>query len=291
MANVISIKETIDTIKIPKYYEELEVEYWFVFDDLRLIAYRDFETIRDKILSNFKATNFNDRTYAIYGNPYVYPMQVTMKEEIDYFDKEDENFKFYVNIFKSTEQLNMKQNLIDFNFGEKIFYNLTPNTQDNIINAEIEYMKHRDNPLYDFSSVVVNYSKAVEIELFSFMKKVFAYLLSLDDELENFPYTVQGKDYKLKDILLNKPNFGTYLYIFQSKEIKTIIHTKVQNGFLKYFIFSTLPYFLKTMQKVRNESVHGDAIPLKDCNKIRTEVIGIGKNGIICEFDKVGEFV
>jgi hypothetical protein len=45
------------------------------------------------------------------------------------------------------------------------------------------------------------------------------------------------------------------------------------------------------LQKVRNESVHGDVTTLDDCNKIRSEVIGIGKNGIICEFDKVGEFV
>jgi len=69
VANVISINKNIKFIKVPKYYEELEVEYWFVFDDLRLIAHKDFE---------------------IYGNPYVYPMQVTMKEEINYFDKDDE---------------------------------------------------------------------------------------------------------------------------------------------------------------------------------------------------------
>ena len=76
-------------------------------------------------------------------------------------------------IFKSKEQLQMKQNLIDFNFGKKQFYNLAPNSQDNIISAEIEYMQNKENLLYDFSSVVVKYSKAVELELYNFMRKVF----------------------------------------------------------------------------------------------------------------------
>jgi len=51
VANVISVNKTINLIKVPKYYEDLEVEYWFVFDDLRLIVHKDFETIRDKIFS------------------------------------------------------------------------------------------------------------------------------------------------------------------------------------------------------------------------------------------------
>jgi len=291
VANVVSVNESIKFIKVPKYYEELEVEYWFVFDDLRLIAHKDFEVIRDKILSNFKATNFNDRTYAIYGNPYVYPMQVTMKEEINYFEKDDEDFKFYTNIFKSEEQLQMKQNLIDFNFGKKSFYALAPNSQDNIISAEIEYMQNRDNLLYDFSSIIVKYSKAVELELYRFMKQVFAYLLKSKKELENFPYAIQGRDYKLKNILTHKPNFGTYSYLIKSHEIKNAINTQIQNGSLRHFIFVVTPSFIRTMQNIRNESVHGDSTPLKECNEIRNEVIGIGKGGMLVEFSRFGNFL
>ena len=291
VANVISINENIKFLKVPEYYKELEVEYWFVFDDLRLIAHKDFEVIRDNILSNFKATNFNARTYAIYGNPYVYPMQVTMKEEINYFAKDDEDFKFYTNIFKSEEQLKMKQNLIDFNFGKKSFYSLTPNSQDNIISAEIEYMQNKDNLLYDFSSVVVKYSKAVELELYRFMKNVFAHLLEADKDLENFPYSVQGRDYRLKDILNHKPNFGTYSYIIKSYEIKNAINTHIQDGALRHFIFVATPSFIRTMQNVRNESVHGDSTPLDECDKVRNEVVGIGKSGMVGEFSRFGEFL
>lgn len=286
VANVISINKNIKFVKVPKYYEELEVEYWFVFDDLRLIAYKDFEIIRDEVLANFKATNFNDRTYAIYGNPYVYPMQITMKKEIDYFEKDDADFKFYTDIFKSKEQLQMKQNLIDFNFGKKRFYSLAPNSQDNIISAEIEYIQNRNNFLYDFSSVVVKYSKAVELELYKYMKELFLYLIQCDEAIENHPYSVQGKNYELQDIKTHKPNFGTYAYLLRSFEIKDVINTHIQDRALKHFIFVEIPTFIKIMQNIRNESVHGNATSIKECEDIRKEVIGIGKSGMLSEFDR-----
>ena len=225
VAQVISVTKNIKFIPTPEYYKELDVEYWFVFDDLRLIAHKDFETIRDKVLANFKAVNYNNHTYAIYGNPYVYPMQVTMKEEIDYFEKEDVNYKYYTDIFKSKEHIEMKRSLVDFNFGSSAFYSLTPNSQDNIISAELEYMQNRNNPLYDFSSVVVKYSKAVELELYRFMRELFKYLMAYDKSLESFPYAVQGRDYTLKDILEYKPNFGTYSYIIKSYEVKNTLNT------------------------------------------------------------------
>ena len=284
VANVISVNKDIKFIKVPQYYEDLEVEYWFVFDDLRLIVHHDFELIRDKVLTNFKATNFNNRTYAIYGNPYVYPMQITMKEEINYFEKEDEKFKFYTDIFKSQEQLLMKQNLIDFNFGKEIFYSFTPNSQDNIISAEIEYMQNKENILYDFSAVVLKYAKAVEDELYRFMKKLFKFLMEHDGYLKAFPYQVQGRKYQLQDIINYKPNFGTYAYLIKSYEIKKSLHEYIQDKTLKHFILFEIPMFIKKMQNVRNESVHGNTTSFQECNTIREEVIGIGKKGMLSAF-------
>ncbi len=291
VANVISVNKEIKFIKTPAYYQELDVEYWFVFDDLRLIAHKNFETIRDKILANFKAVNYNNHTYAIYGNPYIYPMQVTMKEEINYFEKEDANYKYYTDIFKSQEHIEMKRSLIDFNFGSSAFYSLAPNSQDNIISAELEYMQNRNNPLYDFSSVVVKYSKAVELELYRFMRELFKYLMAYDKSLESFPYAVQGRDYKLKDILEYKPNFGTYSYIIKSPEVKNALNTYIDNKSLKHFIFVEIPSFVRTMQTIRNESVHGDSTSLHECNTIRSEVIGIGQSGILTELQRHGNMI
>jgi len=224
VANVISVNKDINFIKVPKYYDGLEVEYWFVFDDLRLIIYKDFELIRDQILANFLATNFNNRTYTVYGNPYIYPMQVTMKEEINYFEKEDVNYKYYTDIFR-------------------------------------------------------------------FMRDLFKYLMAYNKSLESFPYTIQGRDYKLKDILEYKPNFGTYSYIIKSPEVKNTLNTYLDNKSLKHFIFVEIPSFVRTMQTIRNESVHGDSTSLQECNTIRAKVIGIGQSGILAELQRHGNMI
>jgi len=282
VANVISVKtdKTI-LIKAPKYYDELDVEKWFVFNDLRLLVDGDFQTIRDKILSNFLATNYNNRTYALYGNPYVYPMQVTMKEEINYFLKDDENFKYYTNIFKSDLELETKASLINFTFGTEIFYSFASNTQDNIISAEIEYLQNKHNPLYDFSSLVVKYSKAVELELHRFMKIVFKYLTEKDDRLESLSYSIQGRDYILSDIQEKKANYGTYKFLIRKYEIKDAISRYISNHNLRYFITSTIPQFINIMQSIRNESVHGGTTSLKECNDIRNSMLGIGKSSFL----------
>jgi len=282
VANVISVKtdKTI-LIKAPKYYDALDVEKWYVFDDLRLLVADDFQVLRDKILANFKATNYNNRTYAIYGNHYVYPMQVTMKEEINYFEKEDKSFKYYTDIFKSDLELETKEALINFTFGTEIFYNFNSNTQDNIISAEIEYLQSKHNPLYDYSSLVVKYSKAVELELHRFMKIVFKYLTDKDESLKKLSYTIQGKDYILSDIQEHKANYGTYKFLIRKYEIKDAINSYIANNNLKYFINTTIPHFINVMQSIRNESVHGGTTTLQECNDIRNSMLGIGKSSFL----------
>lgn len=287
VANVVSVKsDKTKLIKAPKYYEELDVEKWFIFDDLRLLANNDFQLIRDNILSNFLATNYNNHTYAVYGNNYVYPMQVSMKKEINYFEKEEDEFKYFTNIFKSEEQINIKQNIIDFNFGIKRFYSLSPNTQDNLVNAELEFFQNRNNSLYDFSSVVIKYSKSLELELYVFMKKLFEYLMYKETNLKSFKYSVQGIDYKLEDILLHKANYATYKYLIKSYEIKNAIYEHIDNSKLKFFILHDIIYHISKMQDIRNESVHGKSASLLDCKEIRKNIMGIGKSSIIVELNR-----
>ncbi|UCN00121.1 ATP-binding protein [Sulfurimonas sp. SWIR-19] len=284
VANVIAVKsEKTKIIKAPSYYDTMDVEKWFIFDDLRLIIDKNFAQVRDSVLANFKAVNYNNRTYAVYGNKYVYPMQVTMKEEINYFEKEDTNFKYYTNIFKTPLEITTRQNLIEFTFGEDIFYALHPNTQDNIISAEIEFSQNKHNPLYDYSAVIMKYSKAIEAELHNFFKTLVAFLIKQDATIANIPFSVQGMDRTVEDIALQKANYGTYKFLLKNHQIKSTIQHNIQKSNLKYFILSSIPYYINTIQNIRNESVHGNGATLDECKQIRKKLLGIGDSGFISE--------
>jgi len=269
----------------PPYYEEknLDVENWFIISDMRRIVHNDFEQVRDNILSNFTTPNFDDHHYAIYGNTYVYPLVVNMENSIDYFENDNEDFRYFTEIFKNEKSLKTKGSLIDYRFGEKTFYALHPNTQDALVSAEIEFHENKLDPLYDFSAVIIKYSKAFEKELYLFMRELFTKLITLNPSLENVPYTVQGRGFKLSDYLKYKPNMGTNNFLLKNNEVKRSVNEHLAVGVLRYFIFSEIPKAIYLVQSIRNESVHGEAASLENCVAMRKTVVGIGINGIISD--------
>ena len=276
VANVIAVKkDKTKLIKAPKYYDKLDVEKWYIIDDIRLLIKNDFQNIRDNILSNFLATNFNNRTYAVYGNSYIYPMQITMKEPINYFEKDDEDFKYYNNVFKSDLELKIQDSLIDFVFTPSVFYKFASNTQENLISAELEYIQNKHNPLYDYSAVVIKYSKAVELELYRFIRVLFAFLTTKKPSLSKIGYTVQGIDYTLDELQEYKANYGTYKHLLRLNDIRKTIENQLSSSSLRYFIQNTIPNIITTMQEIRNEAAHGGTTTFSECNDIRNIILGI----------------
>ena len=75
-----------------------------------------------------------------------------------------------------------------------------PNSIDSVISAEMEYEDNINNPIYDFSSVIVKYSKTMEQEIYMFAKFLVATLIKYDSKINNISYSVQGKDFIIKDI-------------------------------------------------------------------------------------------
>jgi len=277
----------------PSYYKEknLEVESWFVITDMREIVRNNFEVVREEILSNLTTPNFGDHSYAIYGNNYIYPLIVDMKEEIDYFQSTDDEFRHYPDMFKSKEYLQIKKNLIQYTFGDKWINRMHPNSLDNIVSAEMEYIQNRLDPRYDFSTVIIKYAKTMEQELYGFVKTLFKHLINYDSSIENISYSVQQKESKIKDIFTHKPNIGTYKFLLKNFEIKKVVESSIDDYYTKKFISSTIPYYINTIQKIRNESVHGAAAKLGDVVELRANILGIAKLSMLVDVVKMKEKV
>lgn len=276
----------------PSYYKEknLEVETWYVITDICEIVKNDFEKTRDEILANFTTTNFGNHTYAVYGNNYVYPLIVDMKYEIDYFDCEDEEFRFYPDIFKSQKFLNIKQNLIDYSFGSKYIYNLHPNSLSNIISSEIELQEHKLDNTYDFSSIVIKYSKTLEQEIYLFVKTLFKFLIDKNPNIQNIPYSVQGRDYVVQDIFNHKPNFGTYKYLLKDEKVKETIELNLEK-IESFFVQKKLINYIYYIQEIRNETVHDKPATLNDAKSLRDKILGIAQESILIELVKYKKMI
>ncbi len=269
----------------PAYYryKDLDVENWFVISDIRRIVHDDFEQVRDRILGNFTTPNFGDHHYAVYGNSYVYPLVVEMDNEVDYFETDNDEFRYFTEIFKSEKRLETKQALIDYRFGKEVFYSLHPNTQDALISAEIEFLENKDDPLYDFTAIVIHLSKAFEKEIYLFMRSLFIKLIEWDERLGDIEYSVQGRNYRLSDYKNHKPNLGTNKFLLNNQYIKKAINDHIKDFLLRYFIFATISKTINAVQPVRNEAAHGETTSLRECVALRSRIVGIGESGVLCE--------
>lgn len=267
VAKVVRVSKDIDEGLIPSYYKEknLEVEDFFIISDLRELVREDFSLLRDQFLANFIAPN--NHTYAIYGNNYVYPLPVRLKEERSYFLGDE---KHYLSVYKSKEYLDMQENFMRFVFGKRLFYLLHPNSINNIIHAELELLQSENDLLNDFTSIIVKYSKTLEYEIYLFAKKVLLKACENDPSLYDLVYEVQGRSFTLKDFFTKKPNFGSVKFLLRHEKIQCHLEEN-----LKRFINYPFSRSLSLIQNIRNEAVHQKAPGLNEVEKLRNEILGI----------------
>ncbi|GAA9480882.1 hypothetical protein HpHA295_08980 [Helicobacter pylori] len=253
VAKVIKVSKDIDEGLIPSYYKEknLEVE--------------DFSLLRDQFLANFIAPN--NHTYAIYGNNYVYPLPVRLKEERSYFLGDE---KHYLSVYKSKEYLIMQENFMHFVFGKRLFYLLHPDSINNIIHAELELLQSENDLLNDFTSIIVKYSKTLEYEIYTFAKQVLLKACAKDPSLYDLEYKVQGKSLILEDFFTQKPNLGSVKLLLRHEKIQCHLEENL-NRFINYPFSKSL----SLIQNIRNEAVYTKAPGLNEVEKIRNEILGI----------------
>ena len=188
----------------------------------------------------------------------------------------------------------MKKSLINYNFGEKRFYNFATSTQDNLIDAELEYEEHKQDDGYDFSSVVIKYTKAVEYELWAFLKEIVKVLNGACEDIKDVTYTLNGREYPVTNLLENKASFGTYLYLIKKHQpfINMINQYIDPKGGMIAFIFKSIPCYISVVQEIRNESAHGESkISQEQCEELRENVMGIGRAGMLAEFIRMRKYV
>ena len=264
VAKVVAVTDEDMSEIAPEYYKEkrLDVEKWFIISDIRELVRNDFECVRDDYLANFTVSG---HTYAVYGNAYVYPLIIKMKQEMLYFEDEG---KFYPDVYKSAEFLEIKRNLIRYCFGRSLINLMHPDSIENIISAEIEYLG--------------NISKTMEQEIYAFVKVLMDKLAKIKPSILNIPYEVQGTSFTVSDIFENKPNLGTYKFLFKNR----LIQDTLEGNLLQSYVTRTLPKVITDLQDLRNETVHAKAPSNTDVTKLRAKIIGVACESVLAKVVK-----
>lgn len=279
------VTTTLNGVKAPAYYDALDVDRWFIVSDIREITRDNFGYVRDYVLTNLTTPNYGDHTYALYGNRYDYPLMVDQKEPIHYFEGFEEGERHFTNVFKNKLYQSIQNDLSHYVFGRELLFSMHPDSMESLIYAEMEYLEHKDDATHDFSSIVISYAKAFENESYYFLRKLFAILLEYDPALERISYSVQGRDFKLRDYLTQKPNMGTNKFLLGNPDIYDSYNGYFTDRRTYASLFNLLKFELKNaiyiIQKVRNEASHGGTVLKKECDDVRAVMIGIGQGSIL----------
>ncbi|CAA6808860.1 MAG: ATP-binding protein [uncultured Sulfurovum sp.] len=275
----------LNGVKAPEYYENLDVESWFIISDMREIIRNNFEYVREQVLVQFTTPTYKNHTYRLYGNRYDYPLVVEQKNPINYFENFLEGERNFAKVFKSNKYSLIQQDLMHYIFGKKLLYSMHPDSLESLVTAEVQYAEHKENATYDFSTVVILYSKVFENESYYFLKELFKQLMIYDCDLENIEYQVQGHKYTLYDYLTQKPNIGTNKYLIGNPKIFTA-YKEFYHDYRKYSkLLNLLRFELKNaitnIQKIRNAAAHGGSTSKQDCEAVRSIILGVGEIGII----------
>ncbi|HIP13592.1 MAG TPA: hypothetical protein EYG73_12865 [Arcobacter sp.] len=289
------VSKELDGVEAPAYYEELDVESWFIISDIREIIRNDFEYVREQVLVQFTTPTYKNHTYRLYGNRYDYPLVVEQKNTINYFENFLEGERNFTRVFKSNKYSLIQQDLIHYIFGKELLYEMHPDSLESLISAEVQYAEHKENATYDFSTIVILYSKVFENESYYFLRELFRNLMVYDCDLENIDYQVQGHNYTLYDYLNRKPNIGTNKYLLSNYKISTA-YKECYNDYRKYAkLLNLLKFDLKdainNVQKIRNEAAHGSSTSKQECEVVRNIILGIGEMGIVSRILNVKRLV
>lgn len=295
VCRVEAVVDTLEDVVAPKYYESLDVERWFVVTDIREIVRDNFEYVRDQILVQFTTPNYGNHTYALYGNRYDYPLEVQQKTPLNYFENFQEGERNFTKVFKSSKYALVQQDLIHYIFGKDLLYAMHPDSLESLVTAEVQYAEHKENATYDFSTIVILYSKVFENESYYFLRELFRQLMVYACDLENIEYQVQGYKYTLYDYLSRKPNIGTNKYLITNPKIFTA-YKECYGDYRKYaYLLNLLKFELKEainkIQTIRNEAAHGSSVSKQDCEVIRNIILGIGENGIVSSILRAKNFL
>lgn len=285
--------------KSPAYYEQkqLDVELWFLITDMRELVREDFTSVRDNFLANF-ITLHNNRTFAIYGNDYTYPLFITLKSKHYYFEQDDPH---YHNMFKTPEQIQIRQHLIDYTFGSKLANALLPDSMESLINAEIEYLANRENPLYDCTGIVLLYAKSMEQEIIRFYRALFGILVEyestladVESPLAEITYSVHEIESSVQEWLEGRakstPALGTTKHLRKCAQ-QVLEQWKYDKAYkldsslskhdISYFAGIKLGSFINTLQAIRNPAAHASSPSLTQASTLRERILGIGQESVL----------
>ena len=269
---------------VPAFYAEGDFSFdcWFQLWDIRRLVANDTLGVVEE-LKKLRNTRYNDRPVSIYGGMVDLPLIVTRDDAARWFDPAVRAVltggRFWCEFDAERTGVGaMERELRENLFGATAWSGLDPAARSFIASAEKMFRDHRHDAAFDFSSVVIDYAKAFEVQVNGLLRRVMP-----GAHREARHVTVGSKTV---DLMTAPP-------LSLGQLAQAIGDNKPLNDWLKRrleprdWVAISLPPILENLAAYRNPAAHATRITREQVVALRDSLVGVGCTGRLVELGNI----
>ena len=278
-------KDREERKRTPSYYakQKLQCDFWFRLWDIRRLVSNDMSTVTNELRKLRNVRHF-DRPVSLYGGMVDLPLIVTEAEGLRYFDEEIRasytGGKYWIEF--DTERVGVgaiERDLRENLFGDRAWVTFGPTVRTFLSTAEKMWRDHAGDLMFDFSAILIEYCKALEVRCNYLLKQALA---GAPERL-----CCQNRDGKSINVTQGRQLNLSELADFIGGDQERI-------GFLKQrlkdgdWFTGQLPPVLKDLAGIRGRAAHEQDVDRETVQAHRSRLCGIGQPGVFPSLARVG---
>jgi hypothetical protein len=172
----------------------------------------------------------------------------------------------------------MERDLRENLFGDRAWAGLDPAARTFIASAEVVFRAHRTDAAFDFTGVVMDFAKALEVQTNAILRR------AMSAARENLRcVSVDGRRI---DLARGRPlTLGELARVIgEEHAVNDFVRQRLQNG---AWFAASLPPILRDMADLRNPAAHERAVGKGEAGDMRNRCVGVGQSGILVELGRV----
>ncbi len=267
---------------IPSYVLKHDAGFWFRLRDVRQVVSGDLAGTELEI-QRLQNTIRPEKSVSMYGGIADAPMIVTRSPAVGWFEDQEDltGGRLWAQMESQLrgESKRVARQLRDNLFGSMLWRTMEPATRTFITSAEAVYRSRADDPSFDFSTVAIEYAKAVEVELNAL---IFPALRTFVAHLPPKKRELHGTHGRLD---LGKPiphqTLGALVrYLDKVGFVRKGIWTVMKHD-AEWLLSDEVEKELQQLLKLRNPAAHSEITSGDVVREHRASLLGIGCEGLL----------
>ena len=275
-------EEDEPSLYVPRVYDGVQCDCWFRLWDIRRLVLEDTLGVIAE-LKKLRNTHYHDKPVSIYGGMVDLPLVVTRPDGARFFEPAVRDL--YLDgrswaefdaeqVGLGTIERDLRENMI----GDEAWQGLDPAARTFVATAEKVFRDHRHDSAVDFSPVLVNFAKAVEVQANDVLRRALG-TLPLAQRRAN----VEGKTV---DLAADGPwSLGQLARIIgEDQAINIALKGRLHGG---PWFTASLPPIMRELAESRNPAAHTAMVGREAARRVRDVMVGVACVGTLVELGRV----